>query len=297
MEVILFVIALLVLLNSLATAALLMKSRNSGLSKHVYSIVVDTSGLIDGRLVDVIAAGFVHGRVIIPKIVIGELQHLADMADPHKRERARFGLDIVKQIQDHPHTNVVIAPEETPGEPVDDQLISLAKRYSAALYTTDYNLNKVATIKGVRVLNVNELAQGLRSSALPGEKALIKIIQKGQDASQGVGYLDDGTMVVVERAGTRLNQTVEVNFSRVLQTQAGKMLFAKLVNQAPSSKQPKPATPKPPSSTSTQSNNEQTTHHHKRPAQKKHTSSPNKRYSSRQSVENSLLETVKRLEK
>jgi uncharacterized protein YacL len=195
-------------------------------------IVVDTCALIDGRLIEVMRAGFVPGQLLIPEAVIAELQHLADKADPYKRERARFGLDIVKELQSLSDNGVVILPNtQRTEQPVDDMLVDLAQKHSAMLYTTDFNLNKVAEIKGVRVLNVNELAQGLRARYLPGETITVKLVQKGQDQSQGVGYMPDGTMVVVENAGKLINQTVTVTFSRMLQTQAGKMMFAKLASQ------------------------------------------------------------------
>ncbi|MGH7196551.1 MAG: PIN/TRAM domain-containing protein [Candidatus Saccharimonadales bacterium] len=190
-------------------------------------MVVDTSGLIDGRIVEIVNSGFIPQRIIIPQFVIAELQHLADQSDPFKRERARFGLEVVRRLQDMRQNEVVImaAPFKRVKE-VDDKLVALAKRYGALLYTTDFNLNQVAEIEGVRVLNVNELAQALRVAHLPGEKAEIKITQLGQDKTQGVGYLEDGTMVVVEQAAKWLGQKVEVEFSRILQTQAGKMMFA-----------------------------------------------------------------------
>lgn len=238
MELLLVAIAILVVVNSLGMVVLLKKTMTTParpVSAIGESVVIDTSGLIDGRVLEIVQAGFVPKTIYISHVVIGELQHLADLADPMKRERARFGLDVVKQLQATPGMKVQVINDENPGLLVDDQLVKLAQDYGAALYTTDFNLNKVATIKGVPVLNVNELAQSLRSQILPGEKAMIKIVQKGQDSSQGVGYLADGTMVVVEKAGGKVNQTLEVTFSRMLQTQAGKMLFAKL---PPSSDKP-----------------------------------------------------------
>jgi uncharacterized protein YacL len=192
-------------------------------------MVIDTSGLIDGRLVDIVQSGFVPQRIIIPQFVVAELQFLADQGDSFKRERARYGLDVVRKLQDMRQTDVVIRPGMAKGiKEVDDKLVALAKKIGAMLYTTDFNLNQVAEIEGVRVLNVNELAQGLRAMHLPGEKSEIKITQVGQDRTQGVGYLEDGTMVVVEKAGGKVGQKVQVEFSRMLQTQAGKMMFAQL---------------------------------------------------------------------
>jgi rRNA-processing protein FCF1 len=203
-------------------------------------MILDTCALIDGRILDIAKAGFVPHNLVIPQFVIAELQYLADNGDSHKRERARFGLDVIRDLQDMRRVNVSIAREQfTNIKEVDDKLIALAKQYGAMLYTTDYNLNKVAQIEGVHVLNVNELAQALRPNRLPGERLELKITQVGQDKTQGVGYLDDGTMVVVERAGNKVGQKVIVEFSRILQTQAGKMMFAVLPERQQSN-QPKP---------------------------------------------------------
>lgn len=215
----------------LDTAALgyLLWSQNDVGQKLKNQMVVDTSGLIDGRLVEIVSSGFVPQRLIIPQFVVAELQFLADQGDAYKRERARYGLDVVRRLQDMRQTEVVIKPGMARGiKEVDDKLVALAKKQGAMLYTTDFNLNQVAQIEGVRVLNVNELAQGLRAMHLPGERADIKITQIGQDRTQGVGYLEDGTMVVVEQAAKKLNQHVQVEFTRMLQTQAGKMMFATL---------------------------------------------------------------------
>jgi uncharacterized protein YacL len=208
----------------------LLWQRNNENQKIKNQMVVDTSGLIDGHIIDIVGSGFVPPRLIIPQFVVAELQFLADQGDAYKRERARYGLDVVRRLQDMRQTEVVIKPGMARGiKEVDDKLVALAKKAGAMLYTTDFNLNQVAQIEGVRVLNVNELAQGLRAMHLPGEKRDIKITQVGQDRSQGVGYLEDGTMVVVEQAAKKLNQHVQVEFTRMLQTQAGKMMFATLV--------------------------------------------------------------------
>lgn len=199
-------------------------------SEREQTVILDTCALIDGRILAIAKAGFVPHRLIIPQFVIAELQHLADVGDSQKRERARFGLDVIRELQDMRRCVVIIARELFKQvKEVDDKLIALAKQYGAMLYTTDYNLNKVAQIEGVTVLNVNELAQALRPPRLPGEQVEIKVTQVGQDKTQGVGYLDDGTMVVVEQAARLLGQRVRVEFSRILQTQAGKMMFAVVV--------------------------------------------------------------------
>lgn len=196
-------------------------------------IVIDTNGLIDGRIIDVVKAGFVPENIILPQFVVAELQYLADKGDAQKRERARFGLDVARELQELPGTKVTIAREKFPNiKEVDDKLVALAKQYHAPLYTIDYNLNKVAQIEGVTVLNVNELAQALRPHNLPGEKATVKLVQPGQDSHQAVGYLEDGTMVVVENGRKHIGQKVGITFTRMLQTQAGKMSFA-TIDQPP----------------------------------------------------------------
>lgn len=214
--------------NTVALGYLLWQKNNDS-QKIKNQMVVDTSGLIDGRIIDIVGSGFVPPRLIIPQFVVAELQFLADQGDAYKRERARYGLEVVRRLQDMRQTEVVIKPGMARGiKEVDDKLVALAKKSGALLYTTDFNLNQVAQIEGVRVLNVNELAQGLRAMHLPGERTDIKITQVGQDRTQGVGYLEDGTMVVVEQAAKKLNQHVQVEFTRMLQTQAGKMMFATL---------------------------------------------------------------------
>lgn len=215
-------------LNTVALGYVLW-SQSHASQKIKNQMVVDTSGLIDGRIVDIVGSGFVPQQLIIPQFVVAELQFLADQGDAYKRERARYGLDVIRRLQDMRQTNVVIRPGMAKGlKEVDDKLVALAKKTGAMLYTTDFNLNQVAQIEGVRVLNVNELAQGLRAMHLPGERAEIKITQVGQDRTQGVGYLEDGTMVVVEQGAKKINQQVNVEFTRMLQTQAGKMMFATL---------------------------------------------------------------------
>ena len=199
--------------------------------KQARPILVDTSVLIDGRIIAVAQSGFIGDALVIPRSVIGELQFLADNADHDKRARARYGLDVVKELQAMPHLKVEILQDGSKAEEgVDERLLTLAKKHGAAVCTIDYNLNKVAVVEGITVLNVNELAQSLRMAYLPGEKMLLELVQKGQDAHQGVGYLTDGTMVVVEHASKNIGQTIEIEFIRSLQTAAGKMMFAKLVN-------------------------------------------------------------------
>jgi uncharacterized protein YacL len=210
-------------------------------------ILVDTSVLIDGRIIAVAQSGFIGDTLVIPRSVVGELQFLADNADHDKRARARYGLDVVKELQAMPHLKVEILQDGSKAEEgVDERLLTLAKKHNAAVCTIDYNLNKVAVVEGITVLNVNELAQSLRMAYLPGEKMLLELVQKGQDAHQGVGYLTDGTMVVVEHANKNIGQTIEIEFIPSLQTAAGKMMFARPVElpQLPV-KAPKPLGKRP----------------------------------------------------
>lgn len=197
-------------------------------------VILDTSALIDGRILGITKTGFMNPNLIIPQFVLAELQMLADGNDSHKRERARFGLDVVQELQDSRHVDVEIDRSliDEDGE-VDDKLMILSKKRHAQLYTTDFNLQKVAEIEGIFVLNVNELAQSLRPTKLPGEKVHVKILQKGSSKNQGVGYLEDGTMIVVDGAAKKMNQTVEAMTNRTLQTVAGKMVFAEIIEREP----------------------------------------------------------------
>lgn len=214
-------------------------------------IFVDTSVLIDGRIIAIAQSGFMSRTLYIPRSVVGELQFLADNADSEKRSRARHGLDVINELQLLTTVKTEIFPDGTRAkEGVDNRLLELAKKHNGSICTIDYNLNKVAVVEGITVLNVNDLAKTLRMAYLPGEKTLIEITQKGNDSHQGVGHLSDGTMVVVEQGGQLVGKSVEIEFIRSLQTAAGKMMFAKLVN-APEKKSvknqnvPKPIGQKP----------------------------------------------------
>ncbi len=208
---------------------MLYRSPRPGLSRKNKKIILDSCALIDGRIVELVNAGFVTADLIVPRFVLKELQFLADGADSHKRERARFGLDVANALQSNTNTVVNINTADfSSSKKIDDKLILLAKKLSAQLYTTDYNLNKVATVEGVEVLNINELALTMRPLILPGEKKKVKIVQKGSGRNQGVGYMEDGTMVVVDNANRLIGKTVEVEISRYHQTESGKMLFASL---------------------------------------------------------------------
>lgn len=230
-ETLLALILILISANLILTIKLQFRNPRSKI-QNPNGVLLDTCALIDGRILELAKTGFMPVQLIVPQFVIAELQGLADGRDHLKRERARQGLDMIKELQKNPNVNVAITNDPISSQTeVDDKLVKLALKTNAALYTTDYNLSKVAEIEGVTVLNVNELAKLLRVKYLPGESAEIQIVQKGSNASQGVGYLEDGTMVVVEKAGKSIGQTVEVVFDRHLQTSAGKMMFASYKNK------------------------------------------------------------------
>ncbi|MBL8159407.1 TRAM domain-containing protein [Candidatus Saccharibacteria bacterium] len=196
-------------------------------------VVIDSCALIDGRIMQIAKAGFLPGTIVIPERVLQELQLLADTADSYKRSRARYGLDTAKALQDALPGRVDIADDGLARNvPVDDAITQLARRRNACLYTTDYNLNKVASLKQVCVLNVNELAGALRPEHLPGETVTVKLVQKGEGRGQGIGYLEEGAMVVVDGGAALLGRTVEVRIDRMLQTEAGRMAFASLKKAA-----------------------------------------------------------------
>jgi rRNA-processing protein FCF1 len=226
---------LLVLLGEVTYLVAKLPRQAGGKKQYIF---VDTSVLIDGRIMAVATSGFITGTLAIPRSVIGELQFLADNADPEKRTRARHGLDIARELQEIPGLDVQLFQDGTKAEEgVDNRLLELAKQYKGAICTIDYNLNKVATVEGIPVCNVNELAKNLRMAYLPGERIMLELVQKGQDSHQGVGYLPDGTMVVVEQASAQVGQAVEIEFIRSLQTAAGKMMFAKKVESKKSDTQ------------------------------------------------------------
>ncbi|MEI7631920.1 MAG: TRAM domain-containing protein [bacterium] len=196
--------------------------------KNKSGVILDSCALIDGRVEEVIKIGFLDGDIIVPSFVLRELQMLADGSDTHKRARARHGLEIAEQLKKNYADRFKINESIKSTEKTDEQLIILAKKLGSKLCTTDYNLNKVAGVEGVVVLNVNELAQVLRPTFLPGDEQEVKILQKGEGRGQGVGYLEDGTMVVVDNAFKLIGSKQVVIIERSLQTVAGKMSFAHL---------------------------------------------------------------------
>ena len=191
--------------------------------------ILDTSVIIDGRILDILHTGFMEGKIIIPEFVLDELRHIADSADAQKRKRGRRGLDILNDIQRQLTVPVEIMdfPVKEPME-VDSRLLKMAAKMDAYVVTNDYNLNKVAAFQGVRVLNINELANAVKSVVLPGEDMRVAIIKEGKEHGQGVAYLSDGTMIVVEGGSRCLGETRDVTVTSALQTAAGRMIFARL---------------------------------------------------------------------
>jgi uncharacterized protein YacL len=201
-------------------------------SKRTFKIL-DTSVIIDGRIADIAETGFLDGVLVIPQFVLRELQLVADSADSMKRNRGRRGLDILQRVQKMAHLNVQIVEEDFPQvREVDMKLIELAKVYDCKVITNDFNLNKVAQLHGVEVLNINELANSLKPIVLPGETMRVFILKEGKEYNQGVAYLDDGTMVVVDNAKRMISKTIDISVTSVLQTTAGKMIFGKFDERA-----------------------------------------------------------------
>lgn len=195
------------------------------------SILVDTSAIIDGRIADLTSTGFVEGTLVVPRFVLDELRHIADSSDPLRRNRGRRGLEVLGKLRGEDKVSLeVLDVGVDAGDEVDSQLVKLARSMKCSILTTDYNLNRVAELQGVQVLNVNELANALKSVVLPGEEMRVNIVQEGKEAGQGVAYLDDGTMVVVEGGRRYINAYHDVVVTRVLQTAAGRIIFAQSRN-------------------------------------------------------------------
>lgn len=191
--------------------------------------LLDTSVIIDGRILDIYKTRFLDSKIVIPRFVLKELQQIADSTDPIKRQRGRRGLDILHVLQKEAIQDIAVNEEDFPEvAEVDAKLVKLAKLVEAKILTVDFNLNRIATFQGVKVLNINELANVLKPVVFPGEELHIKLIKEGKEHNQAIGYLDDGTMVVVEDARRMLGQDVKVAVTSVLQTQAGRMIFTKI---------------------------------------------------------------------
>jgi uncharacterized protein YacL len=192
------------------------------------AVLLDTSVIIDGRIADIARTGFISGPMLVPSFVLNELQHIADSSDGLRRQRGRRGLDILNRLQKDPIISFRISDMDVEGiRSVDDKLVVLAKQLGSQILTNDYNLNRVAELQGVSVLNINELANAVKAVFLPGETLEVNIIQEGKEAGQGVGYLDDGTMVVVEEGKDYIDGLIPVTVTKVLQTAAGRMIFAR----------------------------------------------------------------------
>jgi uncharacterized protein YacL len=190
-------------------------------------ILLDTSVIIDGRIADVSQTGFVPGTMVVPRFVLNELQHIADSPDSLRRNRGRRGLEILNRLKEESRAAVRITDLDAPeAREVDDKLVMLAKRMNCPVLTNDYNLKRVAQVQGVQVLNINELANAVKTILLPGETIAVKIIQEGKELGQGVGYLDDGTMIVIEEGRPYIGQTVPVLVKKVLQKTEGRLVFA-----------------------------------------------------------------------
>ncbi|MFV1859444.1 MAG: PIN/TRAM domain-containing protein [Anaerolineales bacterium] len=203
-------------------------NESGGGSQNGRSILMDTSVIIDGRIADIARTGFVLGPMLVPAFVLIELQHIADSSDPLRRRRGRRGLDILNRLQKDNTIPLRITDLDVEGvREVDDKLVILGKQLRSPILTNDYNLNRVAELQGVTVLNINELANAVKAVYLPGETMDVHVIQEGKEVGQGVGYLDDGTMVVVEDGKGNINKTIPVTVTKVLQTAAGRMIFAK----------------------------------------------------------------------
>jgi uncharacterized protein YacL len=193
------------------------------------SLLVDSSAIIDGRIADVSSTGFVGGTLVVPRFVLEEVQHIADSSDPLRRNRGRRGLEVIERLQREAGCPVEISDVDVENAVgVDAKLVRLARTMSCPIITNDYNLNHVAQIQGVEVLNVNLLANALRTSVVQGEEMSVRIVQEGREAGQGVAFLDDGTMIVVESGRQVINTQADVVVTKVLQTAAGRMIFARL---------------------------------------------------------------------
>ncbi|MYJ76697.1 MAG: TRAM domain-containing protein, partial [Caldilineaceae bacterium SB0670_bin_27] len=198
-----------------------------GRPQYADTMLLDTSVIIDGRIADVAETGFLWAVLAVPRFILNELQYIADSAEVLRRNRGRRGLEILDRLQKIEGVSIVFLDQDpAEAQQVDEKLVFLAREMSAAIVTNDYNLNRVAKLQGVRVLNINELANAVKSVVLPGEEMTIHVIQEGKEMNQGVGYLDDGTMVVVEQGRRHMGARLSVRVTKVLQTNAGRLIFA-----------------------------------------------------------------------
>lgn len=197
-----------------------------------FPILLDTSVIIDGRIADIAETGFIDGNFVVPKFILEELQYIADSPDEVRRSRGRRGLDILKRLQQYNNLRIDTMEDDLPKTGADSKLVTLARKLGAKILTNDFNLHKVAELQGVEVLNINQLANALRLAVLPGETLRVQILREGKSHGQGVGYLDDGTMVVIENARRFIGKEVEASVTSVLQTAAGRMIFSEIRNGA-----------------------------------------------------------------
>lgn len=214
--------------NLLAGRLASRESRDSGAAAVERNILLDTSVIIDGRIADISQTGFISDTILVPRFVLNELQHIADSSDVLRRNRGRRGLDILNKLQKDSRAPIRITDMDVEDvREVDNKLVILAKRLKCPILTNDFNLNRVAELQGVRVLNINELANAVKTVFLPGETLQVHVIQEGKEIGQGVAYLDDGTMVVIEEGRRHINNRILVTVTKVLQTAAGRMIFAR----------------------------------------------------------------------
>ncbi|OGE42239.1 hypothetical protein A3B45_04395 [Candidatus Daviesbacteria bacterium RIFCSPLOWO2_01_FULL_39_12] len=192
-------------------------------------LILDTSAVIDGRIADIAKTGFISGLILVPRFVLGELQQVADSKDDLKRQRGRRGFEVIEELKKNKGIRVEVWDKDQSGKLVDDKILNLAKSLHGKIITTDFNLNKVASLANIGVLNVNDLSNAVKALALPGEEIEIKIVHLGKDTSQGVGYLPDGTMAVVAEGADQIGKTITVEVTKSLQIPAGRMIFGKKI--------------------------------------------------------------------
>lgn len=228
MVAIILLAALLLRINAQIQNLSIQNTTNKSKETQAQSqILVDTSAIIDGRIADIAKTGFVPGKLLVPRFILAELQNIADSENSLRRGRGRRGLEMLNLIRQNPSVELDII-EENPNDvaEVDHKLVRLARDYHCNILTTDYNLNRVATIEEVKVLNINELANAIKTIVIPGEEMHVKVVQKGKEKNQGLAYLEDGTMIVVENGDKLLGKEVDIEVTRIFQTVAGKMIFA-----------------------------------------------------------------------
>ena len=233
MELFILIVSLIILAE---TTFIIITNKKPLLSETRRKIYIDTSALIDGRILNIAKTGFIRDDIVILKSVLKELQLLADGKDSEKRARARAGLDVANELERIVHFNVEIVDDGEGHVKVDDELLKYAKENKGTILTLDYNLIKVAAAEKIPTLNINDLAMSLRNEFLAGEKAEIKIVDKGANKGQGIGHLPDGTMVVVDGAATKIGESLLVEFVKFHETSAGKMIFARIKTQSQSPK-------------------------------------------------------------